>query len=354
MDGATSTTGSTAKSGRLLYIDLFRGMAILAVIGIHVLGSLLPGLLNTTFRWSLIATCDVLLQFAVPAFLMLTALLLTRSLLHKYEIRRYFKTRLSQTVPPFLLWSGIYLLFPENRQHYSALELVGRVLIGKASFHLYFLFVLLQLYVLVPFCLHLWRKPPPFGRFLLSTLLLTMGVYWSNRLAFRFQLVASVVFWYTPSIALGMWLGSQGERIPEILRRGAPIALLISLVSGGFFVLLSLKLMRHQHPDPFHYQLSGWLYFACAGFLVLWLAEQWEQRVKYGTRWLLYLGKNSMPIYIAHPLVLFFVKQGYRSSTLTGLVLATLLYGTTAIGLPLLLAWVASKLRLSALLFGRA
>lgn len=353
MNSQTTEPSIAESRERLLYFDIFRGMAILAVIGIHVLGSILPHLWNVTFRWKLIATINTLLQFAVPAFLMLSALLLTRSLLRQYSLPRYATSRLLQTVPPFLIWSGIYLLLPENRQDFTSMELVGRVLIGKASFHLYFLFVLLQLYVLIPLLLPVWRKRPSFLLFLLSTIMLTMAVYWSNRLFFRFQLLASIVLWYLPSVALGMWLGSQAERIPQILKRGAVGAGIVAVFSGAYFVSLSLASLRHIRPDTFHYQVSGWLYFASMGFLLLFVAEYGSAR-KVRTDWLVALGRNSMPIYIAHPLVLYYMKQLYHAETLKGIVLTILLYTLTTIGVPLFLAWLASKLRLSALLFGRA
>lgn len=337
---------------RLLFIDLFRGLAILAVIGIHVLGAMLPRMWNQTFRWKLIALTDIALQFAVPSFLMLSALLLTRSLLKKFDLKQYAKTRLTQTLPPYLIWSSIYLLLPENRQDFTPIELVGRVLIGKASFHLYFLFVLLQLYILVPLVLRVWRRRLPFWQVLLAIVGLTLAVYWTNKLLIGFKMVASVVLWYLPSIVLGMWLGSRSDRLSEILRRGIPLATLLAVVGAVPFFSLSLKQLLRQPISSYHFQVGNWLYATAMGFVVLWLAEVWSRK-KFGVQALLELGKNSLPIYIIHPLLLYYLKQWYAPATLRDILFAILLYSVVCICVPLLLARLATKLRLSALLFGR-
>jgi fucose 4-O-acetylase-like acetyltransferase len=88
------------------------------------------------------------------------------------------------------------------------------------------------------------------------------------------------------------------------------------------------------------------------GFVVLWLAEVWSKR-QFGVKVGLTLGKNSLPIYIVHPLLLYYLKQWYVPATLREILFAILLYGVVCIVVPLFLARLAAKMRLSALLFGR-
>jgi peptidoglycan/LPS O-acetylase OafA/YrhL len=163
-----------------------------------------------------------------------------------------------------------------------------------------------------------------------------------------------MVFWYLPSIGLGMWLGSQAERIPEILRRGAPLAGVLAAVGAAVFLPNSLRDMRRIPLNTFHYQLGAWLYAAAMGFLLLWLTERLARKSGRGIDAIRFLGLNSMPIYLIHPIALYYLKQMYRGHNLTGLAISITLYTAGAIALPLLLSHIAGRLRLSGMLFGRA
>ena len=347
----TSTPTVPQQSGRLRYIDLYRGVAILAVVGIHVMGALPSKLTVGSLKWQVIAGTGILLQFAVPAFLLLTAFLLTRSGLKSFDRAKYIRTRVVQTLPPYLIWNIFYTcLIPTKRNDFWFV--LGRVLIGKGYFHLYFLFLIVQLYILIPLCLPIWRKRPPFWQAAIGTVSLTLVIYLTNRFVFHgVPLIGSVIFWYTPAISLGMWLGSQERRIQEVLDKGYPSAIALAVLGGTLFLTLSLRDMRHLSVNTFYYQVGAWVYATSMAFLLLWGSERLSENTDF--QLLLYLGTNSMQIYLLHPLILLWLKGAYQGTTLFTLVVAFASYSLCAILLPIGFAWVVTRLRLAPLLFGR-
>ena len=315
------------------------------------MGALPAKLTVGSLKWQAIAGTGILLQFAVPAFLLLTAFLLTRSGLKAFDSRKYIRTRVLQTLPPYLIWNIFYTwLIPTKRTDF--LFVVGRILIGKGYFHLYFLFLLVQLYVLIPLCLPLWRKRPPFWQTAVGTVALTLAIYVVNRYVFHgIPLIGSVIFWYTPAIALGMWLGSQSARLREILDAGYPSAIALAVLGGTMFLSLSLREMRHLNVNTFFYQVGAWVYAPSMAFVLLWASERLIERGGFDK--LIYLGTNSMQIYLVHPLILLWLKGAYQGTTLFTLLFAFVSYSLCAILLPLGFARVATRLRLAPLLFGR-
>ncbi|WP_308420064.1 acyltransferase, partial [Deinococcus soli (ex Cha et al. 2016)] len=100
-----------APGGNLTAIDMFRGLTIIEVVAHHSTGVMLRYLdpASTAHLYTLILNRT--LHFAVPAFVFLSAVVLTRSLLKRFEPRRYFWRRLTRGGWPYLLWSVLYALW---------------------------------------------------------------------------------------------------------------------------------------------------------------------------------------------------------------------------------------------------
>lgn len=140
------------RQKRLIGIDLFRGLAILAVAILHVDG----GIKVLPTGWSRITDFAL---FAVPFFLALSFYLAIDKLYvssHPYPLR----SRLIRLLVPYGIWSGIYLLYKVIKYSVTGeistlVDLVGDPLslicFGGAAFHLYFLPLLAIGTVLIKF-----------------------------------------------------------------------------------------------------------------------------------------------------------------------------------------------------------
>lgn len=93
------------------WVDTFRGLAILEVVTHHASGMALRYVEAGSAVYLALLVLNRTLHFAVPAFLFVAAVLLARSLLRQTDWRRYFLRRVTRGAWPYVLWSGLYILW---------------------------------------------------------------------------------------------------------------------------------------------------------------------------------------------------------------------------------------------------
>jgi surface polysaccharide O-acyltransferase-like enzyme len=147
----------TAATDRDLALDAYKGIAILAVILHHVSGFGLRQTVPGSDSYFLTVALNRFLLFCVPAFLFLTLFLLTRSLIRRpVSSVDFWRRRFPRILWPYLIWSLFYLLLNASLGviRWDAFADPSRWFVwlayGKASFHLYFLVIVLQIYVFLP------------------------------------------------------------------------------------------------------------------------------------------------------------------------------------------------------------
>jgi peptidoglycan/LPS O-acetylase OafA/YrhL len=349
--------GSTA---RLAWVDAFRGIAILAVALIHTCGSLQKLRHAPDTAWFCFAELSRLLQFAVPAFLMLSACVLTRSLLREPSLKRYARHRVQSVLWPTIVWSLLCVPYAHSlKPGISWSNAARQVWTGEADFHLYFLRVLLQLCVILPLLMPLLRRRPPLWAVLLGATLLTLVFFLFNRFVLKYTNPASWIFWYVPPVALGLWLGTQSERWPEIARRGLVTSLAVSVIGGALYLPFALREMEGADVRALLYPISWWIYTTAMSFALfcgaLWLCEKPFTALSP----LRLLGKYSLQVYLLHPVILLLLEKqiepyfwsGYASAP--QLLLIFLWRFCLCLTVPLALTWLVENVRPSRLLFGR-
>ncbi len=332
-------------TGRLGSLDICRGIAILAVLFIHVSGHFLPLLhppkshTPPSAAWYALALPNLDSQWAVPCFLMLSAFVNALSLARTPDIAGYGRRRLKAAVLPYLLWSGVYILvnralgqkIPLNLGHIAKL-----LLTGTAEFHLYFFVLVIELYLVLPLLLPLFKRRPPFWAVALGAVAFEAVVYLLNRflLLHKFQ---TTIAWDTLPVAFGLWLWSQQGRWPEVFKRGLWPALGLTAAALLVYTDLGVKtLLPPAHINTAVYQFGQWGFTAGMSFLILALsAALGKSRL---TAVLSFLGAESLGVYVMHPLAIIALdKLGAKS---LGAGLGMIVYYTACLGLPLAAAWV--------------
>ncbi|WP_034384553.1 acyltransferase [Deinococcus sp. YIM 77859] len=351
-----------AGSSRLTAIDTFRGLTILEVVGHHATGM---GLRHAEVGS---ATHDVLLllnrtlHFAVPAFVFLSALVLTRSLLKRFRPGRYFWRRLTRGGWPYLLWSALYALWyvwtgqraPETLTDPERWR--DWLLYGKASYHLYFLLVALEVYLLLPFLLPLARRRPSITAALLGGLLVQLGLYSLNREVLRLPFPASTVLWYALPISLGLAVGARLDEFTGWWRKRRWVLLPLLALVYAAYLPVAVAYVRGTPVTPVVYSGLSWTFTALVALALLGLAYRLERGARAGTvkRIIATLGTVSLPIYLLHPAFLQALER-FRapSGQPLELGLTVALYALIALVLPALIGRRLLGRRLGLLLFGR-
>lgn len=339
---------------RHTFLDVFRGIGILATVEIHVCGSVLPSLIRGSVQQTLLYSLTRCLLFAVPAFLMLTTLLQVRKVDRKVDWREILQKAAQNIAYPYFLWSLFYILlaYKNHQIHVTLLQLLWNLCFGKAYGSLYFLRVLFQLLILLPLISPLLRRRPSDRLILVSTLVLTLAFYCLNRFVLRIPAIGSVIFWYLPGVGAGVWLGSHFDEIAAKLKSALWWTIPVSLISIFFYLPLALQEFSHQNVNTFHYQVAEWCYTSCASLVLLFVAWKLSQTARI-SRLFEKLGANSMQIYLIHPFLLNFAARLLPVEKLIPFWATLVIYPVLIVPICLGCAILCRRLKLSALLFGR-
>lgn len=150
------------SSERIAELDILRALAIFAVILIHTISGALysASWSSDTFKFYLIL--DQFCRFSVPLFVGLSGYTLTlRYKDSAAHLSEFFKRRVWRLIPWYLFWSLIiflYIRFSVFGNSAPSFPLWKVIFLGKADYHLYFVPMIFQLYVLFPLLLLLVKR----------------------------------------------------------------------------------------------------------------------------------------------------------------------------------------------------
>lgn len=144
-------------------IDFLRGFAILGVVLIHSSGF---GATGSSFAAASTPNPAVLMAlvakaitfFSVPLFLLISGFALMHTYGSNFSVSDFYKKRLRSILVPYIIFSLFYLLFDGARQYFAVgvwplltpVDVFWKLAFGKSFFHLWFVSVILQLYIVYP------------------------------------------------------------------------------------------------------------------------------------------------------------------------------------------------------------
>jgi fucose 4-O-acetylase-like acetyltransferase len=284
IQGTTPSTDADAPvvtRPRMVWMDVLRGLAILAVVVFHA---------GTLLRYADLELPEGLRQFnravapfRIPMLVLLSGMLLPRSMTK--GTRRYLEGKARLIVWPYLLWSGVIGAILWGQYGLASVKwLAPNVLIGGT--YLWYLFFLIVFYVVA---LPLRRVP----RLLVAAVCLVLAelapddTKYAERPAFLFAL-----------FVLGWWVAER----PEVLRRAfafrwTPVPALAVLVASYL-----VGDMSGYGPRAVLGTLAG-------VFLLGWLVVRTAEAPV--VRPLSFVGRNSVVYYCVHfPLIIGIMTLG--------------------------------------------
>lgn len=130
-------------SGKDLYLQAVRGLAISAVVLIHCLPQAAASV-----------ALRPLLNFAVTSFVFLSGYLTPRG--RAADARSFLRRRVGKIAAPYAVWTTLYLV---ARRALAPLTVLAAFVVGGGSAQLYYLVVYLQLTLLTPWLFRLLDRP---------------------------------------------------------------------------------------------------------------------------------------------------------------------------------------------------
>ena len=194
------------KSGeRLLYADLLRVCATVAVIMIHISGGWISETAVGSAAWNTLNLYDGLAHWSVPAFIMLSGMFLL-DLKREVTLHSLLFRQTLRLVAALVVWSAVYALFGAFLETgtVTLADLVGglkELVWGKLHYHLWFLPMMIGLYLVTPILRGFVRGAT--GK--------ELG--WYFLLAFVLAMVLPTTLALRPSKTVSSWLSQLDIRI---------------------------------------------------------------------------------------------------------------------------------------------
>jgi len=325
-----------SKQARVEEIQYLRGFAFLAVVLQHAIGhyAYLPetGLDNGAVLGLLLIAA----KFAVPIFIFITGFVLFYNYKDRVPFVPFIRKRFKDIVLPYLIWSSLYAIFfgdlgAEWR------DIGKRILLdwvtGKASYHLWYVVMSIQLYLLFPLLqrgvLWIWERNKPWmlrGGFILLCLAyigLTMkiGDISTSAEGWHIPIVTPLFTEYADRNALYFLLYFiMGAAAGLNIQFWKPWMMKTRMVWLSLYLLCSLVLFYkivHSFPTGNGYVIQYNATLLLQPFMVVflllsviamcimavWLQEGTSDALR---RLFHYLGKHSYGAYLAHALMLTF------------------------------------------------
>jgi len=300
-------------------IDYLRGITTIFVLLIHLTSSYL-NYPKESFTYQFFGSFNCALTFAVPAFLFISALIMTYQLKHKEDINwvSFIFKRVFKVLLALILWSIIYTLYWGNFNNVTIKTVIDALTLGNASYHLYFIPLIIQLYLIFPL---IWFTVKFLSKIKLPTSLsfiscLIIGILFHSAFTLIFRLdifknfpyFAIVIFSYSFPIILGIWLGFNYEKIKNYYNKVFLVCLMTLTILTGYYYI-EVQFVNYIYKDSLLFSPLYWNLIILTLFYLL-------RYIKKST-FLTEISKKSFIIYLSHPLVLDIVSKKLSTYNLT-------------------------------------
>ncbi|GAD80458.1 acyltransferase [Vibrio ezurae] len=325
---------------RVLFFDLARCVAAIAVIAIHALAPYRYQFGVIPFNeWFTAISVNSISRWAVPVFILISGALMLSDK-RPFEFKYYVKRRLGKVLLPFLIWSIFYAYlsgwsgygFDAN----SAKETLIAGLDHATYYHLGFFYYFIPLYFVIPFLQVFVRRYDDRTLYALTALWLIT----STLFLFRIDGLWSQQMWlYSGLLPLGYILYQKVPLTKQVI--GFFVLIGVSALAVTIYQVVSLSVEANE------YTYGRWLSYktlntVCAASMIFMLCRYYGEGLSAKTNKVVgFISTHSLGIYILHPLFLWPMKelgwgQGHPAWSIP-------LWIVVSGGGALLLSWLVSR-----------
>lgn len=283
------------------YISALRVLATFLVILIHASTGYLNHFESASFNWNYANVLNSFSRFSIPLFVMISGALL---LAKKENLLVFYKRRLVKIFIPFVIWTLIYLIYHFYRYTpFSVLPLsqvidtsIQKIMHGSSA-HLWFLYMIVGLYLAIPFLRMIVHQASQ-NEIILFILLWTVSLLVMNKEFNKYLPTIDLTTFsgYMGYLFLGYFLAKTEFNGPWWFY----LVLAIAIGTLNTWGTLNLSINFSKYTPTFYGYLGiNNAILAAAVFLLFKAIIQ-----KPLPRWLLTIDSHSFGIYLVHIIIL--------------------------------------------------
>ncbi|WP_256008996.1 acyltransferase [Desertivirga xinjiangensis] len=323
--------------------DNLRVVATISMVLLHIVAPILPKFnVVGNVLWHSGNMLDSMLRFCVPVFVMLSGALLFQK---EYTLGEFMRKRLFRVIIPFLFWSLIYIIYKltnSRLEFQSAGRFIANQLIHGASYHLWYIYMIIGLYLFIP-VLGPWIRACSMNQLRYFLLIWIITLFFNLPLLDNYKPTFQLSYFsgYIGYLVLGYYLSRRkyvGKDWPVRLPLGLFFAGALLTAAGTYFITsqggkFSTILYRYQTPN---------VMISSVGIFML--ISNYKFRFSVSERVRNFLCKHSYGIYLSHVLILTELnKLGVNWSLINPLV-GILLTLIACLSISGLIVWLLSRL----------
>lgn len=339
----TPTRKDTAVK-RLWNLDLLRVLAISAVVVIHTT-QIMSKLDVHSYDWAVLNIYDSLARWAVPVFVMISGVLFLDPRKEQTLTKLYSKN-VARIVTIILFWGFVYAIInhpPTDLSPNSLYAFFRTAVLGH--YHMWFLYMIAGLYILVPVLRCIAASPKTLDYFLavafaLNTLIPFLTSF--GRLSLPTKLTESMLFQmplgYSFYFLLGYWLSQR-----SFTKWQEKVLYLLGIVGLLATILLTCAASTAAGKSVFTYYGNFSLPVCLTSVALFVFSKRWPISPDTRHPVLALLSKSTLGVYLVHVIVLDGLQKIGLSAVAFNSALAVPATAFTAIVLSFALAVVMTK-----------
>lgn len=301
------------KNQRVVYFDYLRIIAIFSVVVLHVTTVNWDSGDVRSFSWQVHNFYDAIVRWGVPVFVMISGALFLGK---PQPLQKLYGKNILRIVATFAVWSTLYAFWRQFITHNnpSLKGLVKEILLGH--YHLWFLFMIVGLYIVVPFLNKIVENDKTAWYFVILSLVFAFVIpQCAQLIGLRFDGASNIINQLISKLDLHMVLGYTGYYVlgymlnkTVIKKKHEIIIYLLGFVGLAFTVVVSTLLSVHsQTPVITIFSNMTPNVFLVSVAVFTFAKQHWNKPAAsaFTQRTLPFLSQCTFGVYLIHP---FFIE----------------------------------------------
>lgn len=310
-------------TSRIYYFDILRIVAIIAVMALHIAGQNWRSTDVYTPEWTIFNIADSVTRWGVPVFVMISGALFLGG---KQSIGHIYKKNISRIVVSLLAWSAVYMIVDAYNNGIDANRMIEEFAFGH--FHLWFLYMIIGLYMIVPVIRPMVASQTLVKYFLTLAFFVTFLIPEIVKiLQLKYDFASSILSGLLSHMSFSVPVGYIGYFVLGYFLNQIRISLKLELtiyilgVCGFLFTIFATGFVSHhmgEAYDAFYYNMTCNVLFE--GSAVFVFAKQRLSKICGNIRIrkiVLTLSSWSFGAYLVHALVLEVLDRRFMLNTMT-------------------------------------
>ncbi len=287
-------------NAKLKELDYMRVIACIGVIIIHISATGVTDYIKGSLPYIITVIINRSMQFVVPFFIFLSGVTSFHTSDSKeFNYFLFMKKKLEKVFLPYLIWCFVYYsanLIWIGSYDFNIISFLKGVLSGGLSYHLYFVIIIMQLYILGPLFYFVLKRVKNKIPLLIISAIFTAIFIVTLKFKFANRIFLKYMFFYM----LGIYVSMEYRKYTSRLKKYRSLIILI-------YIAFDIMYIASYYYNRKYYPLIWFLYCTASIFFYNYIGLILSERSDAYYSFINLFSQSSYYIYLMHPIVLSFI-----------------------------------------------